>query len=311
MTEQENEVELSPRTIHLLQMSHILRHFRFNDELDIIWTICSFFGLCILITTLFTLTLIVQHLYCIPKSDSHASIVPQHIATYSMLSAVFATFSVILSFAAYIVCTQWSCPQTVLGTTISILLWDTYIWAKLLLYLLFIGRLFNPYHLRIYQYSPCIKHLLWMLLIAMGMTMIVFNIYFGFYFTEFEIPSLEIICSAVYVVTDCILAISTMILFFRPICSRRYRNAVSPIVGMSVVKQYCIISVLQLISALSYQIVFVGWFSIEHTHMSVTVWFGYVEFYRVIQMLDCLLIMVCIHLGFVRQLTVCFVTFGT
>ena len=285
----------------------IWRSFESSHELDTIWKICCSIGLFILILVLFTLTLIVQHLYCIPKSASNSSIVPQHISMYSILSAIFATFSVVLSFAAYFVCSQLL-EGTVLGITLSILVWDFYIWAKLILYLLFIGRLFNPYYIRIYQYRQCIQYLLWMLLIILGIIMILFNILYGFYFVELHIPSMEVICSAVYTITDCTLSLSTMILFFRPFCYHRCRNTVSSDTGMPIVKQYCVISVLQLISALSYQLVFVAWACVERTKYystSVNVKIGYVGFYRVTQMLDCLLLMICIYFGFVRKQTVC------
>ena len=156
-------------------MSLILKHFDFEDELDVIWTFCFFLGTCIVAPTLFTFTLIIQHLYCIPKSPVAADLHSKWEPTYAFMSSIFATLCVLLAFSTYPVCTEWKCAYNTLGRIYHILILDTYILSKFPLHLLLIGRLFNPYYHRIYQYPQYVQYLLWMLLIILMITMVVVN----------------------------------------------------------------------------------------------------------------------------------------
>lgn len=291
-------------------MTNLFVHFRFQDNVDVIWTICFFTGLCILCIAIFTFILIMQHLHCTARPTSSFSaadlqVEPAHVATYSTVSVIFAAICVAVTFSIDLICSKWSCWYTVLGWTYSILLWDSYILSKFFLYLIFIGRLFNPYYQRMYQYPKWVQYTLWMLLFIIIINMIIFNVDDALAFGGIQFPvSVRSICFLVYLIADFLLSVSTTILFFRPICRNcciRKKNSLS---DMSVVKKYGFVSTLQLIAALSFQFSYLvaDYLFTFNIPKSTTSAYGYVL--RVIQMVDCLLLMICIHLGFARKQTV-------
>jgi len=294
------------------------------------WMIGFISGICILLASMFTFTLIIQHLHCIPvhPSTMHSKMEPENISTYSTLSSCFATLCVILILSTYPVCTQWFCSYNLLGNAYNILVLDTYVLAKLFLYLIFIGRLFNPYYRRIYHYSQHIQYLLWTVLLIVVFTTTVWNIGSVLNFKDDALNEILTICSGVYVFADCLLSISTMILFFRPIC-RRHRvkqdavssNGIRSIMtsgqsavsspstasrsawSMSVVMKYGVISTLQMIASTVYGLswmirIFKGWYHVKGSRGD-----SYLDICSVIQMLDCLILMICIYLGFARKQT--------
>ena len=289
-------------------MSAFLRQFSFDEE-HIIWSICVLSAFCIVGITLYTFTLIMQHLFCIPKSSSALGLQsrsePSHVKAYSTLSVTFATLCVMFTFSTYPVCTELWCGYNTLGFASFALVLDSYILSKLFLYLLFIDCLFNPYYRCIYQYPKSIQHSLWFLLIAMMISVIIGNANNAVQCVGKQpSESIDKAWSAVYVVTDCTISIATMLLFFRPICCNRKKKSCSPSVDMSVVKKYRIISALQLIAAVSYELSFLGRIYVGAEHALEGIWSSYLDICSVVQMLDCLLLMICIYRGFARKETV-------
>ena len=198
-------------------MSHFSLHFQLEKDGDLLWIICFFLSLCIVGTSAFIFTLIIQHLYCIPKSSLRASFNPEielkHDKAYSTLSAIFAMLSIIITMSEYPLCSEWSCWNTVLGWTCSILALDTYILSKFFLYLLFIGRLFNPYYRRIYQHSKCNQYLLWSMLLVSVTVLIEFNVDYALLITGVALPQwIDITALIAYSITDCIISIAAITL---------------------------------------------------------------------------------------------------
>lgn len=234
---------------------------------------------------------------CIPKTIQQRQVEPQLVNVYSALSVTFATLSVIVSFSIFPVCTEWICWYTDRAYVYDICFWTLYTMAKIFMYLLFVGRLFNPYYQRIYQYSKYIQYLLWMMLILLLAVMIDIVIGDVISMKGIEYPkAIDDASIALYGVTDCITATILLILFFRPICKGVY---------MSIVKIYAGISALQWSAAVLYQVSFISTIYLYASDASQQVWDVYHNIARVIQLLDCCLLMVCIHIGFARVNTVC------
>ena len=272
--------------------------------MDIIRKFCLLAALGILVITVLICIQTVVHLHCIPKSSLPAEIPSKiklkNINQYSSLSITFATLSAVITSSLYLVCTQWSCHyiEDTLPMLIYVLsFWNSYFLAHLFLYLIFVGRLFNPHYRRLYLYPESVRYSLWMLLFVMTMIMIEFNIAEGLYFADIEYPeSISFACNVFYAVIDITISILTMILFFCPMCRRT--NVKSNRTDMSVIKKYGILSTLQLVAAVSFQVSTVG----------APYGFNPIEFWYIagmIQMLDCLLLVICIYFGFARKPTVC------
>ena len=175
-------------------------HFHFDTEVNTTWSISFVLGLFITMTTIFTFIKILQHLYCIPTSsfglNVHPNIQPKHVRAYSTLSITFATLCNIFNFAIYPVCAQWSCMDNPLDWMFNIAVWDSSILSKVFLYLIFIGRLFNPYYRRIYRYANYVRYILRILVIAMIFPMIILSVvyilqFMGIYFNLLEWDLLE------------------------------------------------------------------------------------------------------------------------
>ena len=278
--------------------------------MNIIFIFCFFAGAFIVFASLFTFTLTMQHLYCIPVSSEasavHIEAGSMHIRTYTSLSVGFATLNVLLTFSTYPICTQWSCDDIWLGLTLSILFWNIYTLTKLLLYLALIARLFNPHYQQIYGYPKCIQYLLWMLLMLLLTIMMVFNINSMLYFAEIDPPeSIDIISMALYAVTDSAMSLACMFLFFRPICRRLSADTMFPNMDTLAVRKYALVSVLQLLASVFFELSFLGRLYLWMINSSKDALKVYLEIWHVVQMLDCLLLMICIYIGFARKKTVC------
>ena len=290
-------------------MSHLLLHFQHNDTTDIIRVICGFVGLCILIIVAFTFIRITQHLHCFPGPPSISSLQSkderERIKIYSTFAVSFATICVIISFSAYPVCAQWSCWNTVLGDIYGLLIWNFYAVTKVFTYLLFFDRLLKPRYQRIYQYTDCTRVLLLGLLIALVIAVSILDMEYGLVFAGIAIHhSFELILLLMLVISDCALAISISVIFFHPLCSRSFKTHLmlqTSNVNVADLRKYGIITALQLIAAVVFQMSMLGRICFNIIGPSLTVWSVYLDIARVIQMMDCLLLMICIYFGFVRK----------
>lgn len=288
-------------------MSHISARLQSNDEIDIIWKSCLCVALCILIITIYICVRTILHLNCVPKSavssDIRCQIQVRHMKAHCTLSVLFATLAVIIIFSKYLVCSQWSCVSTGLQFMYQIPWWDSYIPAKIFLYLLFIFRLFNPHYRRIYQYPKYVQSVLRTLVFVLVTAAIEFNIASAFLIGGFKYPQyIDDICTAVYSISDITISVVTFALFFRPLCQRRM---ISNQNDLFVIKKYGFLSTLQLIAAISYQSSVLGWLWLEATAASTIVFREFNYICSIIQMLDCLLLVICIYFGFARKQTVC------
>ena len=287
-------------------MSSIFHHFPLNDDWDISWTIGLSIGVCLLII-IFVSIRTLQHLYCIPVTSGIAGfqrgIEAKHFKLYATLSVVFATISAIITFSVYPVCTKWVCGDNALGIMYAIIFWNIYILAKTFLYLIFVGRLYNPRYRRIYQYSIFVQYVLLALVFITICTMIMFTIMDSLDLGGIEYPSsIAYVFNAIYGITDSILSLTLMILFFRPIYSR---NHVSAVMHKSVVGKYAVLSAVQLIVTISFQVSTLIWYYLHFTKASFVTMKVYLDIRNALQMLDCLLLIICIYCGFIRREAVC------
>ena len=287
-------------------MSRILSRFHSNTEVDIIWKICSITGLSICGVTIFIFIRTVQHLHCIPQSSCDTKFEPSNIKTYSTICITFALLSVLVNLSAYPVSTQWSYWNTDLMWVYNITFWSFYTLTKFFLYLIFIARLFNPYFSRIYQYPKYIKYCLQMLLFLLVFSLIEFIICLSFKLIKEEYPQyINNLCGLIYGLANTLLSISLLILYIRPLCSQRVKNTESFRIYMSLLMKYGIISTLQLISDVLFQCAFMVNMYLSHIDISETGWKEYNYISNVIQIADCMLLMICIYIGFSRKRTVC------
>ena len=124
------------------------------------------------------------------------------------------------------------------------------------------------------------------------------------------LDSVEMVCSATYLIADSILSIFSMIMFLRPIYSRHFRNPVSSLSpnadkAKAILKKYEAVSVLQLIAALSYQISTITLIVLIFNDAPIGVRTSFNDICNLIMMIDCALLMIFIHIGFARIQTVC------
>ena len=172
--------------------------------------------------------------------------------------------------------------------------------------MIFIARLFNPYYRRIYQYPKYIQYSLWMFVVLLLICLMEFIICLGFRLSKMEYPGfINNVCGALYGLTDSFLSICLTVLYFRPMCLKRNRRNRSFRVYMSVVIKYGIISTLQLIAGVVFQVLFMVNIYWNHIDVSRSGWIQYNYICNIIQMLDCMLLMICIYLGHARKRTVC------
>lgn len=158
----------------------------------------------------------------------------------------------------YPVCTVWNCwTNFTHHFSLPILIfWPFYTLAKIFVYLIFIGRLFNPYYARIHQCSKCIKYLLWIFVWVLVIETIAYKIQDGLLLAGIDVPlSVDKVLTVIYSILDVLLSVLCMSLFFLPIWSRSARNSN---VYMSVAKRYGFISALQMIAAITFQLTWLG-----------------------------------------------------
>ena len=298
-------------------VNKIADRFSFENPEDIYWFIGLFVGSLITCLSLFTFTLVIQHLHCIPRDPQARTqiIEPPFTKIYSTLSAIFATISVVLIFTTYPICTQYVCGYDALGNFYYVTILDSYIAAKLFLYFLFIGRLFNENYGKIYKYPVYIKYFLFIVIFIVIATTIITNVGSVFNFHHQSLNNMIIVWVAIYTVADFILSGCTLILFFRPLWSKTALQSLGALTqspsasatgsasGMSVVLKYGIISALQTITAMLYGISLIVRFVFGWFHTTNEEGDSYLDICSLIQMMDMLTTMLAIYLGFAKKQT--------
>eukprot|EP01084_Bolivina_argentea_P104403 186941_1 len=289
-------------------MSPITKRFEFDTTEDIFWFVGLFIGSLMTCFATFTFTLVIQHLHCIPqdqKSNKKIHIEPKNTKVYSSFSVTLSLICVWLIFTTYPVCTQWKCEYNTLGNFYYNFILDSYIFSKLFLYFLFVGRLFNPHYKKIYQYPCYIQYFLFIVMSIIFIATIISNIGAFFNFHQQTIDKMIIIWVACYVLADFVLSGITLMLFFIPLCktSESYPGAIMESPSMSIVLKYGIISSFQTITATLYGVSLIvrfifGWFHSTNSESN-----SYLDVCSLIQILDMLMTMICIYLGFAKKQT--------
>lgn len=293
-------------------MASFAARFRFGNELDALWTTCFAISLCIAMAIIFIFIRVMQHQYCIPQSDHHTKFQPKHITAYSTFTVTFAAISALLTFSMFPVCTEWSCVDTTRGRLYDIFFWFFYTISKLFFYLILIGRLFNPHYAQTHQYPNYVLYVLWLLLVVLMASMIIFNIGSAISMAGFAVPTkvpvaVEIFGVVMYGISDIALSSICCLLFFRPLCQNDWKQPISyPISSkrvLSVARRYGAISALQLVVALVFQMSFFGGYYLKMTVVEwESVWIKYHYIMNVVQISDCMLLMICIYVGFARNI---------
>lgn len=226
------------------------------------------------------------------------------------LSVTFAAICVILNFSAYPVCMERNCSGTLIGYIYSVLIWDSYFLTKIFLYLLFFGRLFNRHYQRTQQYSRSTKCLLLILLLLLVSAMVAFGIADGLEYAKVETSIwMGKVIIVMLSVSDCALAVAVLVLFFGPFCSSQFKNHLlrqeSPLVHVTVMRIYAITTIMQFIATVLFEMTLLGRVLMDFMNVSDAAWIAYSYIYRIVQMIDCFLLMLCIYFGFARKQTVC------
>ena len=172
-------------------------------------------------------------------------------------------------------------------------------------YLIFISCLFNPHYARIHRYRKCIQYLLYFMVIVLMLSIVTLDIQAGLLLLEIDSKSyIDSICITVWSFTDMLLSVSCISLFFKPIWSRGLRHPKSQSVNASAARIYSVISIVQLIAAVSYQLTVAITTHLNSTVVSKRASSNFICITHVIQMCDCMLLMICVYIGFVRKRTV-------
>ena len=292
--------------LHTFNMSRALDKMQFDNAPNTIWTITFFSGICILLVIIILYVRTMQHLHCIPKSNIILRIEPKNIMTYSTLAVSFAALCCIIIASLFPICAEWKCHLTMLAWVCGVLRYSTYILAKIFLYRIFIARLFNPYYHNVYRYSKWIRFALWLLLIVLVINLVIFFIYSGFWMAGMKPQDSYLqINVLVHCLADITLSTLTLILFFHPLCRRGRVNSSDK--RKSILMKYGIISALQFAAAITYQInVLMGCYLREESSL-IDGFLIFIDIRNFIQMIDCLLLVICVHSGFARKQTVCFI----
>lgn len=287
-------------------MSSITKHFQFDGVEDSIWGICFCIASFILVITIFAFIRIKQHLHYVPESSSFATdfrykMERKRMKMHCDVSVNFALLCVALNFTAYPVCTEWHCSNTFLGYIYGVLIWDSYFLTKTFIYLLFFGRLFNPHYQRIHQYPRGLQSILLILLLLLVSTMIAFDITDGLVLANVDFSKwIGKIIIVMLAISDCTLAVAIMVLSFCPFSSSAFQH-----VDVPVMQIYGIVTILQFIATILFEMSLLGRVCMDFMDVSDAVWIGYSYIYRIVQMTDCFLLMLCVYFGFARQKTVC------
>ena len=289
-------------------MSGILRNHQLDSACEIIWAISFLFGILVMIIILLAFIKTVQHIHCIPKSFANAEFrfkfESRHFKLYSTSSVLLATINAFITLSVFLVCSLWNCGERVLSRLVGIIWYDSYIGSRIFLYLIFIDRLASTRYILIYQCPKYIEYLLRMLLIVVIISLIAYNITLGLDLARIKsMESFDIVIVTIYGIIDCILSISLTLLFFRPI---RIKNAISTSGHISVVIKYAVLSVLQLIVSVSFQLALMEKYCLYFVAASTITVRVYSDVQGVLAMLDCLLLIICIYCGFARQPTLQF-----
>ena len=160
--------------------------------MDTISRYCFWINLSFMVIIIFAWIQTLQHLHCIPRSSSrtnsnHSGIQPKNVKKLSTWSVNFAALTATLTFSVYPICSRSTCGNA-FAYMYSAIWWTSCCIAKISLYLIFIGRLFNPHFERIYQYSQYIKYFLWMLLFMLTICIITYDIASGLLIGGIDYP---------------------------------------------------------------------------------------------------------------------------
>lgn len=287
-------------------MSTISIRFNSNAEEDIIWKICVMISSCICIIVVFIYFRTLQHLFCIPQSSQCSKFEPKYVKIYSTASITFAALHSIDILSSYLLCTQWECVETTKILWIFYLVGPfSYAMAKIFLYFILIGRLFNHYFAPIHQYPKYIKYLLYYMLICSIINLINGSTCVVLVLTGYDrAAAIFYVSIAVGAITDILLSLFCMVLCFRAIFSH---NAKTRVFYVSVAKRQGFVAALQALVTISAECGYMLWVFLVLNGAALNVLQDYIYISNIVAMLDCMLLIICIYIGFARKSnTVCF-----
>ena len=177
--------------------------------------------------------------------------------------------------------------------------------AKIFLYFILIGRLFNHYFAQIHQYPKYIKYLLYYMLICSIINLINGSTCVVLVLTGYaRAAAIFYVCIAVGAITDILLSLFCMVLCFRAIFSH---NAKTPVFYVSVAKRQGFVAALQALVTISAECGYMLWVFLVLNGAALNVLQDYIYISNIVAMLECMLLMICIYVGFARKSnTVCF-----
>ena len=146
------------------------------------------------------------------------------------------------------------------------------------------------------------------MVIVLMLSIVALDIQAGLLLLEIDSKSyIDSMCITVWAITDIVLSISCTFLFFRPIWSpgARHPESAESNIYVSRLKRYSFISILQLIAAVSYQLTLAIMIYYNSKVISNRAGSNFIYITHVIQMCDCMLLMICVYVGFARRQTVC------
>ena len=303
---------MSSRRVLLPDPKSISDRFNLANIADVFWVIGSLLALCLLLFSILTFTAILQHLFCVKADQNKTShIDPKVIKQCSILCCMFGLICSMAGFSTFPICTTVECGYNTLGNAYFIINLISYISSKLCLYILFIHRLFNKYSAEIYQYSKCTKRSLEIAIIILAIAIIltsIFAIIIDHYNNNDKVDGLDwsvIIAVVIYVLADFILSGFTLVLFFAPLwnMAKLKKRNMNKQKLVAIIWKYGAISLTQTIISIFYGVSLIVRFVMGWYHTADTIGVSYLDMCVVIQLLDILITMLCIYVGFVRKET--------
>ena len=272
---------------------------------DIFWLIGFFFSIMAMIIGLILYSLIINRFFCSSNSKEYQSGDTNH-SKYRItklsatLSATFSLSCIILLFTTFPICTTFYCGYNFIGNFYFCAVIDTYILSKLMVYTLFIDRIYNDYFRKIYFYSSKILYLLLFMVILVIVTLIIFNTFSALNFQGDSIHLLGKISVIVFISMDITFSLSTLFLFIKPIYSQTNSDQNKQYMKHKIVK-YALLSTFAIMSSLIYEVTYAIRIFTGLYHSDSNASNDYMDISSMLQVMDCVVSMFCVYFGFVER----------
>lgn len=280
---------------------------RFNiiSTADVFWLVGFFFAILAMLIGFILYSLIINRFFCSANSKECKANGPKH-SKYRItklsatLSATFSLSCVVLLVTTFPVCTTYFCGYNFIGNFYFCAVIDTYILSKLMVYTLFIDRIYNDYFKKIYFYSSKILYLLLFMVILVIATLIIFNTFSVLNFQGEYIHLLGKISVVVFVAMDITFSLCTLFLFIKPIYSQTNSNQNKQYMKHKIVK-YALLSTFAIVSSLLYELTYAIRIFTGLYHSDTNASNDYMDISSMLQISDCIVSMFCVYFGFVER----------